>query len=148
MSGSARRLALLGATLSLVAAMGLGATPNARAGVSVASATVTITKVTDPAVDAEDFEFFNTFLVSQQTTNTLDTDPTSAGTPSSYQFTVSEADFGYVYVTETKPSDWTLTDIQCTGDDEVSYNVNGYNVSLQADAGEDINCTFYNTKRA
>lgn len=146
MSGTARRTAALTAALSLVAVVALGSTP-VRAGIAV-GATVTITKVTDPAIDADDFEFSNIFLTSPITTNVLDTDPTSASTPSSYQFSVTDVDFGYLYVAETKPSDWTLTDIQCTGDADVSYNVDGYNVSLQVGAGENISCTFYNTKRA
>jgi hypothetical protein len=121
--------------------------PAAQAGIP-AIASVTVTLVTDPASDPQDFVFSNIFQVSELTTNTLDTDASSAGTLNSYGFAVSAVDIGYLYVSVAKPSDWTLTDILCTGDSQVSYNVNGNNVSLQPDSNETIACTFYMTKFA
>jgi hypothetical protein len=111
-------------------------------------ASVTITLATDPASDPQDFVFTNTFQVSSPTNNTLDTDASSVTPTNSYSFGVASIDTGYLYVTVTEPSDWWLTDIQCTGDSDVSYNVDGQNVSLQPDSGESIACTFTMTKRA
>lgn len=148
MNRAAGRALLRGATLMSVVALVVAAGPAAVSGGQAAQATVTITKVTDPAVDPQDFQFVNSFPVSSPTGNILDTDPTSSVPLSSYSFGVSGDDLGFVYVSETEPSGWTLTDILCTGDEEVSYNVDGNNVSLDVDLGENIACTFYNTKRA
>ena len=145
MSRSVRHVATLAATASLVAIVALGATPSARAGIVVQSATVTIVKVTDPAQDPQDFVFSvngSPFFI------TLDTDPTSLGTTHMNVQQLDSEDLGSYIITEGPLSNWTLTDIQCLGDEEVSYNVEGFNVQLDVDNGEDIVCTFYNTKRA
>ena len=107
-----------------------------------AVASIFVTKVTDPAQDGQDF----TYLLNGVQTFTLDTDPTSVLTPLSFSAPITQT--GTLIITESDESGWTLTDIQCTGDAEVSYNVAADNVSLDVDGGESIACTFYNTKFA
>ena len=107
---------------------------------NVKSPTLTITKVTVPAEDPQDFyidlaSLFNT---------TLDTDPGSAGTPNTDSVTLAASAVGSHTLHETAVSGWTLTDIVCTGDRGVQYDADG--ATLDIDAGETIACTFTNTK--
>lgn len=146
MTGSVRRVAVFAATLSLLAMIALGTTSVAFAGITVGSASVTIVKATDPAIDPQDFEF--TLNGAPFGDITLDTDPTSVDVEGSRTFLLGEESFGDLYITEQSESDWTLVDIQCTGDADVSYNVAAHNVLVDVDNGEIIVCTFYNTKRA
>lgn len=45
---------------------------------------------------------------------------------------------------ETAVNGWSLTDVNCTGDADVQYDNAG--ATLDIDAGENISCTFTNTK--
>ena len=77
-------------------------------------ATVRYTKVTDPASDPQDFTFgvTGTGMVG----DILDTDPASAGTPSTHVETLDASELaGTKTVTETVPAGWSLTNVDCTG---------------------------------
>ena len=77
-------------------------------------ATVRYTKVTDPASDPQDFTFgvTGTGMVG----DILDTDPGSAGTPSTHVETLDASELaGTKTVTETVPAGWSLTNVDCTG---------------------------------
>lgn len=107
---------------------------------NVKSATVTVTKVTDPAEDPQDFyidlaSIFNT---------TLDTDPASVGTPNTDSTTIPASGFGLHTLHETAVPGWTLTDAFCTGRGVSEYDADGATLDIQA--GDAIDCTFTNTK--
>lgn len=104
------------------------------------SPTLTITKVTVPAEDPQDFyidlaSLFNT---------SLDTDPTSVGTPNTDSVILPVSAIGSHTLHETAVAGWSLTDVDCTGDAGVQYDNAG--ATLDIDAGENIDCTFTNTK--
>ncbi|MEI6447548.1 MAG: SdrD B-like domain-containing protein, partial [Actinomycetes bacterium] len=50
--------------------------------------------------------------------------------------------------TETVPSGWTLTGIKCVGTDSENVKVDASTVTVTPDAGEDVTCTYTNTKLA
>ena len=107
-------------------------------------ATVRYTKVTDPASDPQDFTFgvTGTGMVG----DILDTDPGSAGTPSTHVETLDASELaGTKTVTETVPAGWSLTNVDCTGVNETAIT-NG--ASFTVSAGDTIVCTFTNTKDA
>ena len=80
---------------------------------NVKDATVRYTKVTDPASDPQDFVFGTTG--SGLTGDTLDTDPASAGVPSTHVDTLDASELaGTKTVAETVPAGWTLTTVVCT----------------------------------
>lgn len=102
--------------------------------------TLTVTKVTVPASDPQDF-----YIDLAGTVNTtLDTDPTSVGVPNSETFTLAASAIGTKTLQETAVTGWSLTDVECTGDADVQYDNAG--ATLDIDAGENIVCTFTNTK--
>jgi hypothetical protein len=103
---------------------------------------LTLTKVTIPASDPQDF-----YLDVLGTVNTtLDTDPTSLDTPDSETFSLAASGPGEKTVEEGVPDGWTLTAISCPGDDKAAVDLENNRVVLDVDAGEDIHCTFTNTK--
>lgn len=102
--------------------------------------TLTVAKVTVPASDPQDF-----YIDLAGTANTtLDTDPTSLGVPDSEKFDLAASAIGTKTLQETAVSGWSLTDVDCTGDADVQYDNAG--ATLDIDAGENIVCTFTNTK--
>ena len=106
-------------------------------------ATVTYTKVTDPAEDAQDFAFDATG--SGLTDDTLDTDPGSPLVSNTHTDTLTADDLGEKSITETQPDGWTLTDVTCTGTTQTDITDG---VSFTVAAGDDIECTFTNVKDA
>ena len=107
-------------------------------------AKVTYRKVTDPASDPADFAFDASG--TGMADDTLDTDPASAATPSSHTETLEAGELsGTKSVAETVPSGWTLTDVACT---QTTATRAGDSVSFAVEAGDDIVCTFTNTKDA
>jgi hypothetical protein len=103
---------------------------------------ITIVKNAIPD-DSQDFAF--THNITTPFSFDLDDDgPTGSALSNTIVFT-DLLPATYV-VTETLLADWDLTDITCTGAAiPPSQGVN--NVSIQLGAGEDITCTFENTKR-
>ena len=111
---------------------------------NVKDATVRYTKVTDPASDPQDFVFGTTG--SGLTGDTLDTDPASAGMPSTHVDTLDASELaGTKTVAETVPAGWTLTTVDCTNTVETRE---GDAVSFSVAAGAQIVCTFTNVKDA
>ena len=101
--------------------------------------TITIIKDAVPD-DPQDFDFtgdLGNFSLDD------DADPTL---PNSGTFT---RDLGTYNVAETVPPSWDLDDISCTTNDPndtTVVNVPGGSVTIDLDGGEDITCTFTNTK--
>ena len=109
------------------------------------SATVTITKVTDPASDPEDFGFTNSGN-GLDATATLDTDAGSAGTPSSVTYTLDASELaGTKTIQEDAETGWSLTTVDCAG---VTQTPISRGASFTVAAGDSINCTFTNVKDA
>ena len=107
-----------------------------------------VVKVTDPASDPQDFDFDLTGD-GVPTDLDLDTDPASAGTPSEQTFPLDATELGGHTVTESVTAGWTLTDLECTGGgDDSSTDEATRKATLDIDAGENVVCTFTNTKHA
>ncbi len=145
MPAHVRRTAAIAATIPVLAALVLAAAPFASAGIVVQSATVTIVKVTDPAVDAQDFEF--SINDGPFGGITLDTDPTSDDVDDERVLLLGSEAFGEFTITEGNESAWMLTHIECSGATE-EFDPETDSVSFDVDNGDDIMCTFYNAKRA
>ena len=81
-------------------------------------------------------------------------DDADAGLPQHMTFTVTGAQLGTKTVTEPAVTGWTLTNLVCTGDDDVVSGATGgfvqgdTFVTLDVEAGETIECTYTNTKDA
>jgi uncharacterized repeat protein (TIGR01451 family) len=106
-------------------------------------ASLTVVKVTDPASDAQDFDFDLTGAGLPADLD-LDTDATNATLPSQQTFALTAAQLGPHSVTETVPIRWELDRITCTGDSEATVNMLTGSVGLDVDAGEQIVCEFRN----
>ncbi len=79
----------------------------------------------------------------------LDTDGGDATLPSEDTFTLDASEFGAHSVTESLTSGWDLTNLVCTGaGGDSSTNLGDRKATLDIDAGENVVCTFTNTKRA
>ena len=112
------------------------------------AASLTVVKVTDPAVDPQDFLFDLTGTATPGSV-TLDTDGTSAGTPSQQAFPITAAQLGAYTVTEAQTPGWSLTNLQCTGGGaDSSTDLATRKATLDIDAGESVVCTYTNTKHA
>ncbi|HZB77161.1 MAG TPA: hypothetical protein VE526_13110, partial [Solirubrobacteraceae bacterium] len=109
--------------------------------VNTKDATVTIVKDAIPD-DAADFAYTGSFGPFS-----LD-DDANATLPNTTTFTVPAADLGSKTVTETAQAGWSLTGLSCTGDDNSSTSTATRTATLDVDAGENITCTFVNTKDA
>src|SRR5215216_661021 len=111
-------------------------------------ASLTVVKATDPASDPQDFDFDLTGLGVPADLD-LDTDPASAGTPSQQSFSLNAAQLGAHTVAESAVDGWSLTGLVCTGGgDDSSTSLGTRTATLDIDAGEDVVCTFTNTKHA
>jgi len=111
-------------------------------------ASLTVVKVTDPASDPQDFDFDLTGSGVPADLD-LDTDGASAGTPSQQTFTLNASQLGAHTVIESALPDWDLTNLACTGAGvDSSTSVGTRTATLDIDAGEDVVCTFTNTKHA
>jgi hypothetical protein len=107
-------------------------------------ASLKVVKVTIPSPDTQDFAFDLTGdAVPAELV--LDTDPASVGTPSEQTFPISADELGDYTVTEGTLDGWDLTNLVCTGDADFARD--GATANLDIDAGEDVICTFTNTKR-
>ena len=62
-------------------------------------------------------------------------------------FTLNASQLGEKQITETPDTDWTLTGLDCTGDDGLPRHQRAPR-DLDVDAGETIVCDFENTKHA
>ena len=103
-------------------------------------ATVTVIKDAVPD-DAQDFAFTTEGLGAGFS---LDDDGDPALSDEKV-ITVSGDDFGAKSVTESAQAGWDLTDLDCTGD--LGWERDGATADLDVDPGEEITCTFENTKR-
>ena len=110
-------------------------------------ASLTVVKETDPATDPQDFDFDLTGT-GIGTDLDLDTDPASA-TPSQQTFSLNASQLGAKTVTETAVAGWDLTGLTCAGDDDSSVTpLSDRKATLDIEAGENVTCTFKNTKHA
>ncbi|MBI2040118.1 hypothetical protein HYT18_03525 [Candidatus Microgenomates bacterium] len=108
------------------------------ADILVPPGSITLDKVTDPSGDPQSFSFSTTNLPS----------PTSPSlTDSSTPVVWPSLSSGTYTITETVPGGWTLTSKDCTGGSSstVTQITNGVSISLAA--GENLTCTFNNTKK-
>ena len=105
-------------------------------------ASITITKVTEPASSPRDFAFITTG--DGVSDFALDTDAGNAALAATKTFTISGDDLGVVTITEAAVAGWTLTDLECTGDSESTED--GATATLDVDAGETIACIYTNTE--
>jgi uncharacterized repeat protein (TIGR01451 family) len=111
-------------------------------------ATLTVVKVTDPASDPQDFDFDLTGSGVPADLD-LDTDAGNATLPSQQSFTLSAAQLGAHTVTESVTAGWSLTNLACTGAGaDSSTDLATRKATLDIDAGENVVCTFTNTKEA
>jgi len=93
---------------------------------------VTVQKVTDPAGDQENFTFEGVVFGQIADGGTLISDYLSPGQYSA---------------TEVVPSGWDLTSIQCS-DTDSQGNLEDATATFNVQAGEEVECTFTNTKRS
>lgn len=108
-------------------------------------ASVQLVKVTDPASDPQDFAFSATG--GGLSAQTLDTDANSA-TPSSRTYTLSAAQqAGAHSFTEALTPGWSLIGSNCTNTTEVASD-DGRTLTFNVGAGDQIVCTYTNTKLA
>ncbi|MBT2517041.1 hypothetical protein J7E29_06305 [Streptomyces sp. ISL-90] len=116
--------------------------------VSANPASLTVVKVTDPASDPQDFDFDLTGAGVPADLD-MDADAGDATLPSSPKFELDVADFGAHTVSESAVAGWTLTGLECTGaGGDSSTDLAARTATLDIDAGEDVVCTFTNTKQA
>jgi hypothetical protein len=145
--GSASSSGTLSDVATVTGSDGFTATANASVGITATKcAKLTIKKVTDPASDPQDFHFD---LTGGGVTDVdLDTDTGDGTLDSEASFTLSPGQLGAHTVTEAAVGGWTLTDLDCTGDDDSSTSLANREATLDIDSGEDVVCTFTNTKHA
>ena len=97
---------------------------------------VTIVKETDPIGDLTEFSFSGSLGEGVDLQDGED-----------QEFMVTPGTYTYG---ESVTAGWTLSDLQCTGgndgDDSVT-NIGGGNVTFNLDAGDEVTCTFTNTKK-
>ena len=106
-------------------------------------ASVTLTKVTVPGSQPDDFVFTSTS--SGLTAGaTLDTDPQAGTPPTSKEFPILPAQFGEKTVTEAVPANWDLSGVDCTGTNSESFSNANNSVTFTVGAGDTIVCTFTN----
>ena len=111
-------------------------------------ASLTVVKETDPASDPQDFDFDLTGLGVPADLD-LDTDAGDATLPSQQTFNLNAAQLGAHTVIESAVAGWSLTDLVCTGAGaDSSTNTGTRTATLDIDAGENVVCTFENTKHA
>ena len=111
-------------------------------------ASLTVVKETDPASDPQDFDFDLTGLGVPADLD-LDTDAGDATLPSQDTFNLTAAQLGAHTVTESAQTGWALTDLECTGaGGDSSTSLGERKATLDIDAGENVVCTFENTKSA
>ena len=111
-------------------------------------ASLTVVKETDPASDPQDFDFDLTGLGVPADLD-LDTDAGNATLPSQQTFNLNAAQLGAHTVIESAVAGWSLTDLVCTGGGaDSSTNTGTRTATLDIDAGENVICTFENTKHA
>src|SRR5215216_6410919 len=109
-------------------------------------ASLTVVKVTDPASDPQDFDFDLTGS-GVPTALDLDTDGGDATLPAQQSFSLNASQLGAHAVKENVPAGWGLTNLQCTGaGGDSSTNLATQTATLEIDAGENVVCTFTNTK--
>ena len=107
-------------------------------------ATVTVNKDAIPD-DPWDFHFgtqgsgLSSFFLDDDGDETNDLKSTKT-------FTLNASQLGEKQITETPDTDWTLTGLDCTGDDD--FHATSETANLDVDAGETIVCDFENTKDA
>jgi hypothetical protein len=104
-------------------------------------ATLTVVKDAIPD-DGQDFSYTSTGF--DPATFSLEDDGDEGTNPSSQTFTFSGSDFdpGDETVTEDGETGWTLTDLDCIGDDDFSEA--GATATLNVEPGEEIVCTYEN----
>jgi hypothetical protein len=103
---------------------------------------IRVDKVTVPAGDAQSFDF--------TPTGTDFTTPFSL-TDASAAHSSGPIDEGTYTITEDVPTDWDLTDVACVftnTSDPADFSEISDGVSVELGSGEDVTCTFTNTKRA
>ncbi len=111
-------------------------------------ASLKVVKVTDPASDPQDFDFDLTGSGVPADLD-LDTDAGDATLPSEDSFTLDASELGAHTVTESTVAGWALTALVCTGGGgDSSTSLGERKATLDIDAGENVVCTFTNTKGA
>jgi hypothetical protein len=105
---------------------------------------LTINKVTIPASDAQDFTFTGDPAKGNLGTSVLDTEAGDKPDSASYNGLLP----GLYSLTEGTLADWDLTDLTCDSedDDSIVSKASG-NVTIDLNPGENVSCTFTNTKR-
>src|SRR5215210_4081140 len=147
--GSASTSGTLSDVATVTGSDGFTASSNAAVAITATKcAKLTIKKLTDPASDAQDFDFDLTGAGVPADLD-LDTDPASVATPSEQSYTLSPAQLGAHTVSETALAGWSLTGLVCTGaGGDSSTSLANRTATLDIDPGEDVVCTFTNTKHA
>jgi hypothetical protein len=116
--------------------------------VTAEPASLTVVKVTDPASDPQDFDFDLTGLGVPADLD-MDTDAGDATLVSSQTFNLDATQLGAHTVSESAVPGWALTGLACTGaGDDSSTSLGARTATLDIDSGEDVVCTFTNTKLA
>src|SRR5215210_1560516 len=147
--GSASTSGTLSDVATVTGSDGFTASSNAAVAITATKcAKLTIKKLTDPASDAQDFDFDLTGAGVPADLD-LDTDPASVATPSEQSYTLSPAQLGAHTVSETALAGWSLPGLVCTGaGGDSSTSLANRTATLDIDPGEDVVCTFTNTKHA
>ena len=106
-------------------------------------AQVTVSKVAEPE-DEQAFSFTTTGGFDASSFSLQD-DGDENSSPSSQAFTFAGTDFdpGDETITEDGETGWTLTALNCTGDDD--YQESGSTATLNVEPGETIVCDYENT---
>ncbi len=102
--------------------------------------TITVDKVTDPSADLTDFDFsvLSSGAGVNESFTLADQDPVWTMTLPTGAYTVSEG---------TLPSGWAQTNLVCTSNQgEISTGPTSPNALFNLDSGENVFCTYTNTK--
>lgn len=110
-------------------------------------AKLNIVKATNPDGSSQSFSFSVTGPSITQANNSFVLDTNGSDDTYSDHNQYTDLTPGTYTITETEPSNWTLSGLSCTG---ISYTWDGktQTLSLDVPAGADITCTFTNTEYA
>jgi uncharacterized protein (DUF2141 family) len=108
-------------------------------------AKLNIVKNTNPSSSSQTFVYgaSGPSITNNDNAFTLDTNSADNTYPNNYQYVDLQP--GSYAISETMPSNWTLTGLACSGTSDYS-NPSGTNLSVNLAAGDDVTCTYTNTQ--